>query len=1028
MAEVDKLTLEIEDKASKSTDGIDTLITKLEKLEKQMDNTIPKMQKLVNVFGGLNTTTKKTKTSTAGVGTGGTQDTSSRNVQLANNIQRGIKWGVFTAGAYKAGKAMSRLLNVANDYIETQNLFEVVMGKSTRQAWNFIESLESIGVNQEQAMRYQSSFYDLANSLGVSSKNAYTLSEQFTKLAYDYASLYNMDPDVTFQKLQAGITGTVEPLRRLGKDVSEVRLQETARRLGIQESVRDMTQAQKTELRYIAIMEQSKSAMNDMERTIDQPANALRVLRAQLISLAREFGSLFIPALSAVLPYLIAFIKFIRTIVAEIAGFFGVKLKAIDFSGVNSQINDTAKGTGNTAKNLKKSVDNAKKLKDYILGIDELNVLNEDGSTSRNTGASGAGSGGGGVGDLGLDLSKYGYDDLLKNINSRADQIYKTFMKWKTPLAIVAGILATIWGIGKITNFIRALKGVQTTSNMVAGIQGIGGLARAFFDLAGSGGILGTVATAFVGLGDTILTSMGIITGSTLVAGLTGLGVVLAGVAVAGVAVHEGMKPAVDTVDEFSNGVYKVSETTKSKLEPVVQEWEEAGKRLAKIDFKGVITDKDISYLTKQASKMKDSILNELSSDRNSELKDLDMMKGLKTVTAEEYTEMLNSTNTYYDETQKKVDDTYARINEITEKYKGKNMPMTQEDLNELQGLYDQLGEIGVTAMSESEQEQTFILNRLKYNQKQLTIEAGSEMLVEAKKNHKKSIEEADQWHADQLASLEKRYANGNGMTKEEYEKQKGIIDKAYQEQIANADTSYNDINTRVKNKLGEQYGYIDESTGKIKTKWQIAWDKMWGVVSTVTGAITSGVSDFVGGIWGIFTGLYDSIIGFQKWFDKKIIEIFGGLKKYAKQFKWNDPSTWISWSGMSDMGLDIPVTYYGTNSMQNPTVTAFARGGFVPANASFVSPSQSLWTAGEAGKEVVGSYRGKTTVMPLENTSFVQSMKEAVREGVIYAMREANRENPVRVESKVYLDSREIKSASNTQDAIQSNGFIKRR
>lgn len=1024
MAEVDKLTLEIEDKASKSTDGIDTLITKLEKLEKQMDGTIPKMQKLANSFGGLNTTTKKAPNLTPSQ----QQGTNMSNIPALNKLSRAVNFTAFTAGAYKAGQAFSKLLGVANDYIETQNLFEVVMGDSTRQAWNFVESLESIGVNQEEAMRYQASFYDLANSLGVSSKNAYTLSTQFTKLAYDYASLYNKDPDAMFQKLQAGITGTAEPLRRLGKDVSEVRLQETARRLGIQESVRDMTQAQKTELRFIAIMEQSKSAMNDMERTIDQPANALRVLRAQLTSLARELGSLFIPALSAVLPYLIAFVKFIRTIVAEIAGFFGVKLKSIDFSGVNSQINNTAKGTGDTAKNLKKSADNAKKLKDYILGIDELNVLNDDGTVSRDTGASGSGSGGG-VGDLGLDLSKYGYDDLLKNINSKANQIYETFMKWKKPLMIIAGILAGIWAIGKITNFIRALKGVQTTSNFVAGLQGIGGLARAFFNLAGSGGILGTVATAFVGLGDTILTSMGVITGSTLVAGLTGLGVVLAGVAVAGVAVHEGMKPAVDTVDEFSNGVYKVSETTKSKLEPVVQEWENAGKRLAKIDFKGIITDKDISYLTKQATKMKEAVLNELSSDRNSELKDLDMMKGLKTVTAEEYTEMLNSTNTYYDETQKKVDDTYARINEITAKYKGKNMPMTQEDLNELQSLYDQLGEIGVTAMSESEQEQTFILNRLKYNQKQLTIEAGSEMLIEAKKNHEKSIEEADQWHADQLASLEKRYADGNGMTKEEYEKQKGIIDKAYQEQIANADTSYNDINTRVKNKLGEQYGYIDESTGKIKTKWQIAWDKMWGVVSTVTGTITSGVSDFVGGIWGIFTGLYDSIIGFQKWFDRKVKEIFGGLGKYAKQFKWNDPSTWISWSSMSpDTGVDIPVTYYGTNSMQNPTVTAFARGGFVPANASFVSPSQSLWTAGEAGKEVVGSYRGKTTVMPLENTSFVQSMKEAVREGVIYAMREANRENPIRVENKVYLDSREIKSANNTQDVIQSNGFIKRR
>lgn len=1025
MAEVDKLTLEIEDKASKSTDGIDTLITKLEKLEKQMDGTIPKMQKLANSFGGLGNQTKQAGQSTpSGQDTGGTK-TPTQQSNLGSNVMRGIKWGVFTAGAYSAGKAMSRLLNTANDYIETQNLFEVVMGNSTRQAWNFVESLESIGINQEQAMRYQGSFYDLANSLGVSSKNAYTLSEQFTKLAYDYASLYNMDPDVTFQKLQAGITGTVEPLRRLGKDVSEVRLQETARRLGIQESVRDMTQAQKTELRYIAIMEQSKSAMNDMERTIDQPANALRVLRAQLTSLARELGSLFIPALSAVLPYLIAFIKFIRTIVADIAGFFGVKLKAIDFSGVNSQINDTAKGTGNTAKNLKKSADNAKKLKDYILGIDELNVLNEDGTTSRDTGASGAGSGGGSVGDLGLDLSKYGYDDLLKNVNSRADEIYKTFMKWKTPLAIAAGILAGLWTIGAITNFIGALKGVQTTSNLVAGVRGIGGLARAFFNLAGTGGVLGTVATAFVGLGDTILTSMGIITGSTVVAGLTGLGVVLAGIGLIALAVHHEMQPAVQQIDELEG----VSDKAKKKLEPFLETWKSATKTLTKIDISGLISDEDVDTLQKKSKKMHDSVINELDSDKNEELKNLSIMKGLKNVTEEEYNELLNSTNTYYEDTTKKVDEAQAQINEITEKYRGKNIEMTQEDKDKLAELYNQIGEAGVTAMSESEQEQTKILNKLKYNQTALTIEAGSEMLQEAKKNHDKSIQEAEDFHATALANLEKRYDNGNGMTEEEYEKQKGIIDKAYQEQIANADTSYNDINTRVKEKLGEQYGYIDESTGKIKSKWQVTWDKVFETASIVGGNIVTGVKGFADGIIGIFTGIYDGIMKWQRNFDKSIKKFFGGLGKYAKQFKLFNPSTWISTSSMDGfgMGLDIPVTYYGTNSMQNPTVTAFARGGFVPANASFVSPSQSLWTAGEAGKEVVGSYRGKTTVMPLENTSFVQSMKEAVREGVIYAMREANRENPVRVENKVYLDSREIKSASNTQDAIQSNGFIKK-
>lgn len=1026
MAEIDKLTLEVEDKASGSTDGIDTLIKKLEQLEKQMDSTIPKMQKLANSFGGLGNQTKQAGQSTpSGQDSGGTR-TPTQQSNLGNNLMRGIKWGVFTAGALKASDTLSRLVTTANDYIETQNLFEVVMGDSTRQAWNFVQSLESIGVNQEQAMRYQSSFYDLANSLGVSSKNAYTLSEQFTKLAYDYASLYNMDPDVTFQKLQAGITGTVEPLRRLGKDVSEVRLQETARRLGIQESVRDMTQAQKTELRYIAIMEQSKSAMNDMERTIDQPANAIRVLRAQLTSLARELGSLFIPALSAVLPYLIAFIKFIRTIVADIAGFFGVKLKQIDFSGVNSQINDTAKGTGTTANNLKSASDNAKKLKDYILGIDELNVLNEDGTTSRNTGASGSGSSSGGsTGDLGLDLSKYGYDDILKNVNSKAEQIYETFMKWKTPLTIAAGILATIWGIGKITNFIRALKGVQTTSNLVAGVQGIGGLVRAFFDLAGSGGVLGLAATAFVGLGDTILTSMGIITGSTLIAGLTGLAVVLGVIAGVGAIVWQGLQPAVQEIDELGG----CSDETKKKLEPFLETWKSVQKSMTKIDISGVITDEDIDNLQKKAKKMKKSVTKELNSDENEELQNLSMLKGLKTVSAEEIAEMEKSTTDYYDNQTKKVEDAQSQINEITEKYRGKNIEMTQEDKDKLTELYNQIGEAGVTAMSESQQEQEKILNKLKYNQTTLTIEAGSEMLQEAKKNHDKAIEEAEDYHATALANLEKRYDNGNGMTEEEYEKQKGIIDKAYEEMKTNADTSYEDINTRVKDKLGDQYKHIDTSTGKIKTKWQERWEGMSSVLETCIDVIVGGVKGFAGIIGGIFTGIYDAIMGFQEWFDKKILEIFGGLGKYAKQFKWNDPSTWISWSAMDNfgMGLDIPVTYYGTNSVQNPTVTAFARGGFVPANASFVSPSQSLWTAGEAGKEVVGSYRGKTTVMPLENTSFVQSMKEAVREGVVYAMREANRENPVRVENKVYLDSREIKSASNTQDAIQSNGFIKK-
>lgn len=51
------------------------------------------------------------------------------------------------------------------------------------------------------------------------------------------------------------------------------------------------------------------------------------------------------------------------------------------------------------------------------------------------------------------------------------------------------------------------------------------------------------------------------------------------------------------------------------------------------------------------------------------------------------------------------------------------------------------------------------------------------------------------------------------------------------------------------------------------------------------------------------------------------------------------------------------------------------ASGGILSAGQPFI--------AGEAGKELIGSYNNKTTVMPLENTSFVQAIKDAVKQGV---------------------------------------------
>lgn len=995
MADIDKLTLEIEDKASDSTDGIIDLLSSLKKLDIIIDTSSSKISKLSLAFDGLQKSTNKTSTNLSKSMFGGATEMLSTSILLD-----------------KVGRGLATILRLSNDYIETTNLFNVVMGESTQKAWGFVQALESIGVDQEQAMRYQSSFYDIGKSLGMTAENAYTLSEQFTKLSYDYASLYNLPFEESFQKLQAAIVGTTEPIRRLGKDISVAKLEEVALNLGIEKSVRNMTQAEKAELRFIAVMQQSSAAMNDMERTIDQPANALRVLRAQLTSLGRELGNLFIPALSAVLPWLIAFAKFLRGIISDIAGFFGITFNEIDFNGINSQLGKSDAYTDNLANNLDDSAKNAKKLKDYMLGIDELNVLNPDtGKIDKNTGA----SAGVGAGGLGVDLADFGYDEILKDVQSRADEILKLFEKWKKPLLVAAGILAGLWTIGKITNFIRALKGVQTSSTVLAGVQGLGGLAKSFFNLAGTGGILGTVATAFVGLGDTILTSFGVITGSATVAGLTGLGVTLAGVAAAGYAVHEAMEPAVEQMDEFAN----VSDKTKEKLEPVVDTWKDLQKTMLQIDWKGVITDKDIDYVIRQSSSMADAVVKELDADYNNELKDINMLKGLKTVTAEEYNAILTDTVEYYDKVKNETESAQKEINGILEKYRGKNIPLSEEDVNRINTLYNQIGENAVIAMSESAQEQERILNKLKYNQKAITIEAGSEMVREARKNYNKQIEEADTWRESMLANLDKKFYEEGTMTQDEYNAQKATIEGAYGEMVRTAETKFDEINGRVRDGLGDQARYIDEDTGDIKSKWEMFWDP-------IKVSWDNGIEDLAGIVYRGFNNISEWIDKTMKNIRKSWDDFWDGLDKYKKQFKWNDPGTWFSgFSSPFSMNADVN---YGVGKIALPNLTAFARGGFVPAGASFISPDANLWTAGEAGREVVGNFRGKTTVMPLEDTGFVQAMYQATKEAVITAMSQSNRSVNQTPIFRLYIDSREIRNANVRQETIQSNGFVKRR
>lgn len=377
---------------------------------------------------------------------------SQENNKAANsymNLYAKIKMamGVVRTGA----RVIASWITQSNQYIEDLNLFTASMGKYAEEAQNYAEAVsEALGIDPGEFMRSQGVFNTIISGFGVASDKAYLMSKNLTQLGYDISSFFNISFEDAMQKLQSGIAGELEPLRRLGYDLSVARLQEEALALGIEKKVSAMTQAEKSQLRYYAIMTQVTTAQGDMARTLNAPANQLRVLQAQVTQCARALGNIFIPALNAVLPYAIALAKIVRMLANSIASLFGFKLPEVDYSGISagaSAVGDLADNAGNASDGLGKAGKAAKKLKNALLGIDELNVLSKDDSSSGSGSGSGAGIGGG---DLGIDLPTY--DFLGDAITSKVDEIVQMIKDamWEIT-AVISGFLLAIGTILVVT-------------------------------------------------------------------------------------------------------------------------------------------------------------------------------------------------------------------------------------------------------------------------------------------------------------------------------------------------------------------------------------------------------------------------------------------------------------------------------------------------------------------------------------------------------------------------------------------------
>lgn len=325
-------------------------------------------------------------------------------------------------------KSFGRAIEDTSGYLETFNFFEVSLNKAgvdlrrTTNELNKLSGLElkvfedgtgqivntgmkSLGLNVNEVTGYMARLLGVTNSLGLSSKISETAADAFSKLAGDISSLYNVDYSSAATNLQSGLIGQSRALYKYGIDITNATLQTYAYEAGISKAVSEMTQAEKMQLRMLAILKQSKVAWGDLANTINSPANAIRQFKNNISELSIVIGQLFIPLLSKVMPIVNGLTLALKNLMTTIAGFFGVKL---DLNAFGKGFDDTEEGILALEEGLEGVGNAAKEAKKQLAGYDELNVISKDSS---------AGAGVGGVGGI----------DLTSQIQAATDEYMKAW-------------------------------------------------------------------------------------------------------------------------------------------------------------------------------------------------------------------------------------------------------------------------------------------------------------------------------------------------------------------------------------------------------------------------------------------------------------------------------------------------------------------------------------------------------------------------------------------------------------------------
>ncbi len=491
----------------------DESITKFTSRVKKLSDALqPLSAKMTTIQAGLRGVNSSAKTAGSGVKQLGTKvNATTLNMASMVTVIQGI-----TAALMPVVRLLSSTIMQAIEWDGVAARFGRGFGDQAGEVYDWVQRLnDEMGINTQQFMQYSSVFATMLQGFGVGLEDSSKMALGYTELIYDiwagYNDVYKNFGDAA-EAVKSAIAGEVEPIRRAGFTIVESTLEQTAANHGLEISLEKATEAQKSYLRYLTLVDQAhaQNLVGTYARELNTAEGMMRTFSQQLKSLAQTFGSLFLPILVKVMPWLQAFVDLLGEAIIAVAGFFGIEIQKVDFSsgvggldGIGDAADSATDSLDDTAGSVKDTTKALKELKNATIGIDELNVISPPDPPKGNSGSGGSGADGvGGSGWDDLDVDSLWDESIFEQIQSQVDEIKNKLREWLPVLEIIGGALTGL-GIATLLKHLgEAFEKMNLLQKIFATVATVAIEAALVFTFAdnylGSGNLLYLVGEALV--------------------------------------------------------------------------------------------------------------------------------------------------------------------------------------------------------------------------------------------------------------------------------------------------------------------------------------------------------------------------------------------------------------------------------------------------------------------------------------------------------------------------------------------------